>query len=115
METSVSLLDRLAAAPGDDDWRRLCDLYQPLLRAWMARSGVPDVDADDLSQDVLLVVFREIGGFSRRGTGAFRGWLRSILVNRVRDYFRSRRYRPSTIGDSAFLRRLEELESPDTC
>ena len=29
METSLSLLDRLAGAPTDDDWRRLLDLYQP--------------------------------------------------------------------------------------
>ena len=34
METSVSLLDRLAGQPTDDDWSRLDDLYQPLLRAW---------------------------------------------------------------------------------
>jgi RNA polymerase sigma-70 factor (ECF subfamily) len=115
METSVSLLERLAGAPSDDDWRRLLQLYQPLLRAWMARSGVPDVDADDLSQEVLLVVFREISRFDRRGTGTFRGWLRSILVNRVRDYFRSRHYRPNATGDSDFIRRLEELESPNSC
>lgn len=112
METSASLLDRLAAAPSDDDWRRLCDIYQPLLRTWMARSGVADVDADDLSQEVLLVVFREVGDFTRQGSGAFRGWLRSILVNRVRDYFRSRNYRPTATGDSEFLHRLGELESP---
>ena len=33
METSVSLLGRLAGRPTADDWRRLLDLYQPLLRA----------------------------------------------------------------------------------
>ncbi len=67
METSVSLLERLAGAPTDDDWRRLIELYQPLLRAWMTRAGVAAGDADDLAQDVLLVVFREVGGFERRG------------------------------------------------
>jgi hypothetical protein len=48
METSVSLLDSIASAPTDDDWRRLNDLYQPLLRAWIARAGVPASDVDDL-------------------------------------------------------------------
>jgi hypothetical protein len=38
MDTSGSLLERLAGAPTDDDWRRLDDLYRPLLRAWMARA-----------------------------------------------------------------------------
>src|SRR5262249_50450573 len=72
METSVSLLDRLAADPSDEDWRRLVGLYRPLLRAWMARSGVADADADDLTQDVLLVVFREVKDFRRRAPVAGR-------------------------------------------
>lgn len=114
METSVSLLGRLAAAPTDDDWRRLHDLYQPLLRAWMARAGVAASDADDLVQDVLLVVYREVAGFERRRQGAFRAWLRTILTHRVRDYFRGERYRPTAPGGSDFLRRLDELESPDS-
>jgi RNA polymerase sigma-70 factor (ECF subfamily) len=114
VETSVSLLERLAGAPTDDDWRRLLDLYQPLLRAWMARAGVPPSEADDLVQEVLLVVFREVGGFERRGKGAFRAWLRTILANRVRDFFRAQKYRPTATGDSDFLRRLDELESPDS-
>src|SRR6516164_1832099 len=114
METSVSLLERLAGAPTDDDWRRLLDLYQPLLRAWVARAGVPASDADDLVQDVLLVVFREVAGFEWRGQGAFRAWLRTILAHRVRDYFRGQKYRPTATGDSDFLRRLDELESPES-
>ena len=114
MDTSVSLLERLTGAPTDDDWRRLDELYRPLLRAWMARAGVASADADDLIQEVLLVVFREVGGFERRGTGAFRAWLRIILTHRVRDYFRACRHRPTATGDSDFLRSLHELESPDS-
>jgi RNA polymerase sigma-70 factor (ECF subfamily) len=114
METSVSLLERLAGTPSDDDWRRLVEVYQPLLRAWMARAGVPEADADDLAQEVLLVVFREVGRFQRRGRGAFRAWLRTILAYRVRDYFRGQKYRPTATGDSGFLRRLDELESPES-
>jgi RNA polymerase sigma-70 factor (ECF subfamily) len=114
METSVSMLERLAGAPTDDDWRRLDDLYRPLLRAWMARAGVAASDVDDLVQDVLFVVFREIAGFEWRGQGAFRGWLRTILANRVRDYFRGQKYRPTATGGSDFLGQLDELESPDS-
>jgi RNA polymerase sigma-70 factor (ECF subfamily) len=114
METSVSLLERLAGTPTDDDWRRLLDLYQPLLRAWMARAGVADADADDLTQEVLLAVFRDVGGFERRSAGAFRSWLRTILAHRLQDFFRSRRYRPLATGDSDFVERLHQLASPDS-
>jgi RNA polymerase sigma-70 factor (ECF subfamily) len=114
METFVSLRERLAAAPADADWRWLDDLYRPLLRVWVARAGVAGSDGDDLVQEVLLVVFREIAGFEWRGQGAFRAWLRTILAHRVRDHFRAQKYRPTATGDSDFLRRLDELESPDS-
>jgi RNA polymerase sigma-70 factor, ECF subfamily len=112
VETSISLLQRLAGTPSEDDWRRLLDLYQPLLRVWMTQAGVLPADADDLIQDVLLVVFREVASFQRRGQGAFRSWLRTILIHRMRDHFRAGRYRPTAAGGRDFLHALDELESP---
>jgi RNA polymerase sigma factor (sigma-70 family) len=114
METSASLLDRLAAQPNEADWQRLFALYSPLLLQWLARMGVPASEADDLVQDVMLVVYREVKDFQRRGLGAFRAWLRAILSNRSRDYFRSRQHRATATGDSNFLERLAELESSDS-
>lgn len=114
MDTSVSLLQRLAGQPGESDWRRLFELYQPLLRAWLTRAGVASSDLDDLAQEVMLVVVREVHGFDRRRLGAFRAWLRTIVVHRVRDHFRACNHRPTATGDSAFVERLAELESPDS-
>jgi RNA polymerase sigma-70 factor (ECF subfamily) len=114
METSVSLLGRLAGAPTDDDWRRLDELYRPLLRGWVARVGVPASDVDDLVQEVLFVVVRRIAGFEWRGQGAFRAWLRSILANELRDYFREQKYRPIATGGSDFQGWIDQVESPDS-
>jgi RNA polymerase sigma-70 factor (ECF subfamily) len=114
METSASLLGRIANAPTNADWGRLDELYRPLLRTWVARAGVPKSDVDDLVQDVLIVVIREIAEFERRRKGAFRAWLWTILANRVKDYFRGQKYQPIATGDSDFQRRLDELESPNS-
>jgi RNA polymerase sigma-70 factor (ECF subfamily) len=115
METSVSLLERLAGAPSEDDWQRLNNLYRPLLRAWVARAGVPVSDVDDLVQDVLIVVVREVAEFEWRGKGAFRAWLRTILANEVREYFRKQTYLPTATGGSEIQRWFEEeVESTDT-
>jgi RNA polymerase sigma-70 factor (ECF subfamily) len=114
METSVSLLDILANAPTDDAWRRLDELYRPLLCAWVARAGVPASDVDDLVQDVLLVVCRKIAEFEWRGKGAFRAWLRTILANKAGDYIRGQQNRPIATGGSDFQSWLDELESPDS-
>jgi RNA polymerase sigma-70 factor (ECF subfamily) len=92
----------------------LFTLYQPLLRAWALRAGLGDADADDLVQETLAVVVREVPAFDRERTGAFRSWLRTILTHRLRDFFRARSHCPVATGDSAFLERLEQLESPDS-
>jgi RNA polymerase sigma-70 factor (ECF subfamily) len=90
MQTSLTWLGRLAGDPIEGDWKQLLDVYGPLLRAWLSRSGVPATDHDDLIQDVLMVVVRRVSEFEHRGPGAFRAWLRSILANRTRKYFRDR-------------------------
>jgi RNA polymerase sigma-70 factor (ECF subfamily) len=90
VETSLTWLGRLTGSPTEGDWRQLLDAYGPLLRGWLARSGVAAADRDDLVQEVLMVVVRRVGEFDRRGPGAFRAWLRAILSNHLRKYFRDR-------------------------
>ena len=70
--TSASLLERLrTAGPGAADWRRLHDLYLPLVRAWVAQAGLT-ADADDLAQDVLVVLVRELPGLRWQRDRSFR-------------------------------------------
>lgn len=100
MDTSVSLIARLTADPSETDWRSLHDLYRPLLVRWAVRAGVPATDADDVTQDVLLVVVAEMNSFVRHRDGAFRAWLRGILANRLHEYFRRRdRHATSELGE----------------
>src|SRR5687768_3666462 len=100
--TSLSLLDRLRAEPDSEAWNRFADLYCPLLRQWALRMGVPENDVNDLVQEVLLVVLRELPRFEHsRQTGAFRSWLRKILHHRLLDFWRARQARPLATGDTA--------------
>jgi RNA polymerase sigma-70 factor (ECF subfamily) len=71
---------------------------------------VQDSDADDLTQDVLLVVLRELPRFEHnRRPGAFRRWLRTILVHRVRDFWKRRRRTPTATGATSFHQQLDQL------
>ena len=70
-----------------------------------------DSDADDLAQEVLLTVSRELARFQHSGrTGAFRSWLRSILVHRIKNFWKTRNRRPNAQGGSSLLAQLQELE-----
>jgi RNA polymerase sigma-70 factor (ECF subfamily) len=112
-DTSLSLLDQLQHSPDDQAWNRLVGLYAPLLMRWLKRYEVQNSDAEDLIQDVLLVVSRDLKGFDHAGhPGAFRSWLRTILVNRLRNFWRNRNQGPQAFGRSDIDQRLAELEDP---
>jgi RNA polymerase sigma factor (sigma-70 family) len=113
--TSLTLLDRLREEGDDSAWRELNDLYSPVLRNWLRRYELQSSDADDLIQEVLLVVSREVGTFEHSGrTGAFRTWLKTTLINRLRDWWRSKKYRPVASGESDFLQQLDQLNDPNS-
>ncbi len=93
--TSVSLLDRLKAArPEASDWNRLQGIYLPLISRWLGRVPGLGAEADDLAQEVFIVVIRELPRFERQREGSFRAWLRQVTVNRVRTHRRKGRKRP---------------------
>ena len=112
-KTSLSLLGRLRRSPESENWNRLVDLYAPLLRAGLRKYDVQDSDADDLAQEVLLAVSKDLGKFEHGGQpGSFRGWLKAILVNRLRKFWRARDRRPQARGDSDIDARLAQLDDP---
>jgi RNA polymerase sigma-70 factor (ECF subfamily) len=112
-KTSASLLERVRSQQDSAAWDRLVNLYTPLLRGWLRRNFVSNEDTDDLVQDILQGLLRELPHFHYdRQRGSFRGWLRTITVNRLRMFWRSRRSQPIATGDSELHRKLDELEDP---
>jgi RNA polymerase sigma-70 factor (ECF subfamily) len=114
-DTRQSLLIR--ARRGDEQaWNRFADLYRPLIRNWLHHHGVARDDAEDLTQDVLLNVIRHLRDFEHTGQrGAFRNWLRTITVNRTRDFWKARQSRPAAAsGDSALIDLANQMADPDS-
>jgi len=114
-DTSASLLQRLREQPQGEAWQRLVGIYTPLLKQWLGRYGLQASDVDDLVQDVMAVVVREMPQFEHhQRAGAFRRWLRTILVNRLRGFWRARENRPQAGGDSDLGQMLDQLEDPQS-
>jgi len=90
--TSVSLLYRIRNQSDTDAWDEFAELYYALVHRWLRGQGVQPQDADDIVQEVMAYVSREIGSFDHNGrTGAFRHWLRQVMVNRLREFWKARR------------------------
>jgi RNA polymerase sigma-70 factor (ECF subfamily) len=112
METSVSLLERLRTAPDEAAWRRLDDLYRPMIRRWVLRDRSLGDEAEDIVQEVMQVLVRELPGFHRQRNGSFRHWLRTIINHRVMAYHRGRQKRPHTLGATPEESPLAQLSDP---
>ncbi len=110
LETSFSLLERLRLASDPSAWQRMVELYTPYIQGWLRRQAVQSADVEDLTQEVLRSVVRALPDFQhdlRRG--AFRRWLRTITVNHLRSFWRTRR--PQTLSQEA-EQLLDSLEDP---
>jgi RNA polymerase sigma-70 factor (ECF subfamily) len=112
-ETPISLLDRLRDCPDDRSWNRLVELYTPFIRDWLCHHHLQPSDVEDLVQEVLGAVVHELPNFQHnQRPGAFRFWLRTIAVHRLRNFWRTRQSQPQTTSDPSWSRQLDHLEDP---
>jgi RNA polymerase sigma-70 factor (ECF subfamily) len=111
--TSLSLLDRLkGAGPDAAEWHRLEDIYLPLIRSWLSRVPGLREEAEDLTQDVFVVLVRALPSFERQRHGSFRAWLRQVTTNRVRAYWKTSRKKAHGLGAGDGDNLLSQLEDP---
>jgi RNA polymerase sigma-70 factor (ECF subfamily) len=112
--TSVSLLGRLTAQPGDAAaWEQFVGRYGPRLLQWCQHWGLQAADAQDVTQNVLLMVARQIRTFRYDPERSFRGWLKTVTRAAWAKWLESQRRAGQGSGDSAVLDRLASLEAGD--
>jgi RNA polymerase sigma-70 factor (ECF subfamily) len=110
--TPLSLLERIRTRDADA-WRRLIELYQPLVRFWCSRGGLHGSEAEDVTQEIFAAAAAHLDSFHHDQPGdTFRGWLRSIARNQVRLHFRRNQGRPQAEGGSDALRHLQDVPDP---
>jgi len=87
-DTATSLLARIKKKD-PEGWRRFVHLYSPLIFRWCRQSGLKEADAADVGQEVFQAVSRAVAKFEyRQKNDSFRGWLRTITRNKIRDWVR---------------------------
>src|ERR1043165_1597332 len=113
--TSLSFLDRFRRADlQEKDLDRLRDLYDPLIRRWISSiAGLTrdSAETDDLVQDALAVLIREVPTFERQRKGSFRHWLKHITRHCIWAFWKRQKRRPAVNSEEA-AKSLEQLEDP---
>jgi RNA polymerase sigma-70 factor (ECF subfamily) len=111
--TSTTLLRRVRTRDAEA-WRRLADLYGPLVYRWCRDAGLQDGDAADVVQEVFRTVIARMAGFHRpEDRSGFRAWLRAITRHKIGDFFRRIKQRPKAQGGTDAMMRMQQV--PQAC
>jgi len=98
--TSTSLLTRLKKLEDREAWDRFVSLYTPLIFYWGRRSELSNDDSADLVQDVRAVLVRKLPEFQYDRQRSFRGWLRTVTLNKWRESNRRKSLPTVEAGES---------------
>jgi RNA polymerase sigma-70 factor (ECF subfamily) len=83
-----------------------------LIHSWLTRRGVSQTDAEDVRQEVMRQALIELPGFQHNGrTGALRCWLRQVVANRLRTFWRQQN-RHGAAGGEDYAVMAQQLADP---
>jgi RNA polymerase sigma factor (sigma-70 family) len=89
--TRESLLERLHDINDQEGWRVFFDRYWRLIYNSAIKSGLNDAEAQDVVQETVIRVCRQMPGFEYdRSKGSFKNWLLTLTSWRIGDQFRRR-------------------------
>ena len=104
LPTRASLLSRVRDVGDSEGWSEFFKRYRDLIRRLALRAGLNDSEADDVLQETMTCLARQLPEFRYDpARGSFKGWLSTIVRRRVIDQLRKRR--PEQPLDDAALER----------
>jgi RNA polymerase sigma-70 factor (ECF subfamily) len=112
--THASLLVRLGLDLNDTTaWNEFVQRYGRMMLLWCRHWKLQEADAQDVTQEVLLRVAKQMRTFRYDPKRSFRGWLKTIAHAAWCDWLEARKRPGVGSGDSNVLDRLSSVESRD--
>ena len=120
LATRRSLVDRLVDWDDRKRWQEFFDTYWKLIYSAARKSGLSDVEAQEVVQETVITVAKKIDKLKYDpAIGSFKGWLLQITRWRIADQFRKREPRnakpPRSADDrlTATIERVPDLHAVD--
>lgn len=106
------MLGRLRASPDDKaTWDEFVARYGGKIEQWCRQWGLQPADAEDVTQNVLLALSKQMRTFEYRASGRFRSWLKTIARRAWIDCLEARRRQAVGSGGQAIDEMLASLEA----
>jgi RNA polymerase sigma-70 factor (ECF subfamily) len=108
--TRSSLLDRLRRDPADQEaWGAFAECYGRLIYGWCRHWRLQEADAQDVTQDVLLILSQRLKTFTYDPSLGFRNWLHTVTRHAWLAFAEGRRRAPAAGGGGPVELLLEEV------
>lgn len=88
--TRRSLLTRLKDWEDRDGWKEFFDTYWRLIFGVALKAGLSETEAEEVVQETVVAVARQMPTFQYDAAGSFKAWLLQITRRRIVDQFRKR-------------------------
>jgi RNA polymerase sigma factor (sigma-70 family) len=110
--TRLTLLGRLSQDPTNQGaWVEFVERYGRHIYRWCRQWRLQDADADDVAQEILVKLAKQLRDFVYDPSRSFRGWLKTIAHHAWRDFVDSRRRVPSSGGGERVQDLIQSLEA----
>jgi RNA polymerase sigma-70 factor (ECF subfamily) len=114
LPTRHSLLLRMQDMSDERSWRDFFEGYWKLIYQTAVRAGLTGPEAEDVVQETVIAVCRNIGGFDYQPErGRFKSWLLQLTRWRIQDRLRLRRIRSRREIPLPMAQALQEEEVTD--
>jgi RNA polymerase sigma-70 factor (ECF subfamily) len=96
LATRTTLIGRLRDWGDNNSWTTFFDTYGPIIYAVAVKSGLSPAEAEDVVQETVLSVARQMPGFVYdRAKGSFKSWLLTIARSKIVDRWRKSNRSPA--------------------
>lgn len=112
--TNLSLLAKLRSDPADQkSWREFVEYYGAKIYAWGLQWGLQPSDAQNMTQDVLVSLSKQMKRFEYKPGGRFRSWLKTVAYRAWVDFLEDRRKSGAVFANESLLETLASQEACD--
>ena len=86
--TRESLIWRVKDKGDQEAWEEFTTIYQPFVKILIHKLSVSKTNVDDMTQEIMVELWKSVERFDIKGSAKFRSWLMSLVRNVAFQYMR---------------------------